>query len=125
MGRRCVEGQLNDYRLSDVVNHLKEKQDLKTADEVRCNLEFSERNLLVTFIKKDEGFESDSESAKSLGEEEKGGEGEKIIKDHVFRFPEPGRRINQNLLLIYFKINYLRKCDKHVCTRADKWEGGI
>ncbi len=71
-------------------------------DEIRCNLEFSERNLLVTFIKKDEGFESDTESAKSLevpavaatkadppGETGRSATDEKIIKDHVFGFADP------------------------------------
>ena len=74
----------------------------KFQDEIRCNLEFSERNLLVTFIKKDEGFESDTESAKSLevpavaaskadppGETGRSATDEKIIKDHVFGFADP------------------------------------
>ena len=91
VGRRSVDGPLNDYRLSEVVSSLQTEAKLEkvtaTGEEVRCNLEFSERNLLVTFIKKDEGFESDTESAKSL--EAAAGE-EKIIKDHVFRFTEPG-----------------------------------
>lgn len=100
VGRTSVDGPLNDYRLSDVVSSLQEEAKLKksSGDEIRCNLEFSERNLLVTFIKKDEGFESDTESAKSLepgggeGVEEKSvpGTDEKIIKDHVYRFNEPG-----------------------------------
>lgn len=99
VGRTSVDGPLNDYRLSDVVSKLQQDNKLKKSqDEIRCNLEFSERNLLVTFIKKDEGFESDTESAKSLepaaGEEEKSvsAADEKIIKDHVFRFNESGKK---------------------------------
>lgn len=94
VGRRSVDGPLNDYRLSEVVAETRLKKGL---DELKCNLEFSERNLLVTFIKKDEGFESDTDSAKSLeaaaaSPEEKvvPSSEEKIIKDHVFRFNESG-----------------------------------
>ena len=97
VGRRSVDGPLNDYRLSEVVASLQSeaKLDKVAAEEVRCNLEFSERNLLVTFIKKDEGFESDTESAKSL--EAAGGGEEKIIKDHVFRLTEQGTCQDQNI----------------------------
>jgi len=99
VGRSPVDGPLNDYRLSGVVSSLYQESKVKQHhEELRCNLEFSERNLLVTFIKKDEGFESDTESAKSLepgaglGAEEKSVSGEeKIIKDHVFRFNESGK----------------------------------
>ena len=97
VGRTSVDGPLNDYRLSEVVANLQTEAKLKKSqDEIRCNLEFSERNLLVTFIKKDEGFESDTESAKSLEPNESGeekttsGADEKIIKDHVYRFNESG-----------------------------------
>ena len=68
--------------------------------ETRCHLEFSDRHLTLTYIKKDEGFESDTESAQSVGppeEEEEpdnnktvSGVEEKIIKDHVFRYSESG-----------------------------------
>lgn len=103
VGRKSVEGPLNDFRLSEVVSTFQtdKKSTATIPDEIRCNVEFSDKNLLVTFIKKDEGFESDTESAKSVenqpvtgvsGAEDKsvGGVDEKIIKDHVFRFPEPG-----------------------------------
>jgi len=96
-----VDGPLNDFRLSEVVAGFQGDVTKKTLspDEIRCNLEFSDKNLLVTFIKKDEGFESDTESAKSVenqpvtavnATEDKSGVDEKIIKDHVFRFSEPG-----------------------------------
>ena len=100
VGRRAVDGPLNDFRLSEVVAAFQtEGNNKKTVqDEIRCNVEFSDKNLLITFIKKDEGFESDTESSKSV---EPGGEAgaadksvsavdEKIIKDHVFRFSESG-----------------------------------
>jgi len=106
VGRKYVDGPLNDFRLSEVVEELKTsdeslKKKVGQADEVRCNVEFSDRNLLITFIKKDEGFESDTESAKSVespgqnvaAESDKSNVSaveEKIIKDHVFRFNEPG-----------------------------------
>ena len=103
VGRKPVEGPLNDFRLSEVVAGFQgdvSKTRATCSDEIRCNLEFSDKNLLVTFIKKDEGFESDTESAKSVENqpvvtavnptEDKSGVDEKIIKDHVFRFSEPG-----------------------------------
>ena len=101
VGRKPVEGPLNDFRLSEVVAAFQADVQHKPStipDEIRCNVEFSDKNLLVTFIKKDEGFESDTESAKSVENqpvnpaEDKsvGGAEEKIIKDHVFRFPEAG-----------------------------------
>ena len=101
VGRKPVDGPLNDFRLSEVVAGFQGDVTKKTLspDEIRCNLEFSDKNLLVTFIKKDEGFESDTESAKSVenqpvtavnATEDKSGVDEKIIKDHVFRFSEPG-----------------------------------
>ena len=94
VGRKPVDGPLNDFRLSEVVAafHVDKKLGVGN-DEVRCNVEFSDRNLLVTYIKKDEGFESDTESANSVEpKEEKSSSGadEKIIKDHVFRFGESG-----------------------------------
>jgi len=94
VGRKAVDGPLNDFRLSEVVAafHVDKKVGVGN-DEVRCNVEFSDRNLLVTYIKKDEGFESDTESANSVEpKEEKSSSGadEKIIKDHVFRFGESG-----------------------------------
>jgi hypothetical protein len=69
--------------------------------ETRCHLEFSDRQLTVTYIKKDEGFESDTESAKSVeppahaqvGDNDVAAAAaveEKIIKDHVFRYSESG-----------------------------------
>ena len=58
----------------------------------RCSLEFGDRNLLVTYIKRDEGFESDGESTKSndviaINDQESSCTNveEKIIKDHVFK----------------------------------------
>jgi hypothetical protein len=74
-------------------------------------LEFTERHLTFTYVKRDEGFESDTESAKSVEppsvlpspvqqlEVEKTGVEEKIIKDHVFRYSESGRgRSHENNL---------------------------
>ena len=94
VGRKGVEGPLNDFRLSEVVSAFQTDADRKSSvvDEIRCNVEFSDKNLLVTFIKKDEGFESDTESAKSVENsesvqvEDKSCSGdEKIINDHVLR----------------------------------------
>ena len=94
VGRKGVEGPLNDFRLSEVVSAFQTDADKKSSvvDEIRCNVEFSDKNLLVTFIKKDEGFESDTESAKSVENsespavEDKSCSGdEKIINDHVLR----------------------------------------
>jgi hypothetical protein len=75
--------------------------------ETRCHLEFTERHLTFTYVKRDEGFESDTESAKSVEppssvlpspvqqlEVDKTGVEEKIIKDHVFRYAESGRGIS-------------------------------
>lgn len=106
VGRKLVDGPLNDFRLSEVVAVFQNvepgvKKEVGQSDEVRCNVEFSDRNLLITFIKKDEGFESDTESAKSVETPDSGitketdkavvsGSEEKIIKDHVFRFSESG-----------------------------------
>jgi len=96
VGRKQVDGPLNDFRLSEVVATFQTDVSKKTVqDEIRCNVEFSDRNLLVTFIKKDEGFESDTESSKSVESpavEDKSVSAvdEKIIKDHVFRFNESG-----------------------------------
>jgi hypothetical protein len=76
--------------------------------ETRCHLEFSDRQLTVTYVKKDEGFESDTESAKSVepaaahahcsgteDDEDKtvSAVEEKIIKDHVFRYSESGNQV--------------------------------
>ena len=100
VGRKPVEGPLNDFRLSEVVSNFQAESSKKTGalvdTETRCNVEFSDKNLLVTYIKKDEGFESDTESAKSVENNpavvsgDKAVSDEKIIKDHVFRFTEPG-----------------------------------
>ena len=100
VGRKPVEGPLNDFRLSEVVSNFQAESSKKAGavvdTETRCNVEFSDKNLLVTFIKKDEGFESDTESAKSVENNpavvsgDKSVSDEKIIKDHVFRFTEPG-----------------------------------
>ena len=100
VGRKPVEGPLNDFRLSEVVSSFQAESSKKAGavvdTETRCNVEFSDKNLLVTFIKKDEGFESDTESAKSVEPSttvvtgDKSVSDEKIIKDHVFRFTEPG-----------------------------------
>ena len=96
VGRKHVDGPLNDFRLSEVVATFQSDVSKKAVqDEIRCNVEFSDRNLLVTFIKKDEGFESDTESSKSVESpavEDKSVSAvdEKIIKDHVFRFNESG-----------------------------------
>ena len=91
VGRKAVDGPLNDFCLSEVVATFQDEKKATVPAEVRCNVEFSERNLLVTYIKKDEGFESDTESANSVEpKEEKSSSAvdEKIIKDHVFRFGE-------------------------------------
>jgi len=106
VGRKLVDGPLNDIRLTEVVagfktNELANKKGVEHHDEVRCNVGFSDKSLLITFIKKDEGFESDTESAKSVENAEAivaddpdksdvSVVEEKIIKDHVFRFNEVG-----------------------------------
>ena len=76
---------------------------------------------MVTFIKKDEGFESDTESAKSLevpspalagltppteppGEKGRAGTDEKVIKDHVFGFSDPPG--------IFFVVEFIKKRTK-------------
>ena len=111
VGRKIVHGNvLNDIGLSLIVTDLREgeaagkssgnggggKPVKVTEKDLRCNLEFGgDRWLHLTYIKKDEGFESDGESStKSNGD---GGSGsgavasggdnnheEKVIKDHVF-----------------------------------------
>ena len=55
VGRRAVDGPLNDFRLSEVVAAFQtEGNNKKTVqDEIRCNVEFSDKNLLITFIKKE------------------------------------------------------------------------
>lgn len=65
-GRKPVSGPLNDFSLAHLVSDLQsEVQSKQTTEELRCNLEFSDKHLLITYIKKDEGFESDGESTKS------------------------------------------------------------
>ena len=93
VGRKPVDGPLNDFRLSEVVTSL-QKAGAGKEEDTRCSLELGDKNLTVTFTKKDEGFESDTESAKSVensavavaGDKAVSGVEEKIIKDHVFRF---------------------------------------
>ena len=77
VGRKAVTGPLNDQGLAHLVADLQTgdplrgsgpniaKQNSGNLEELRCNLEFSDRHLLITYIKKDEGFESDGESTKS------------------------------------------------------------
>ena len=77
VGRKPVTGPLNDLSLAHVVSELQAEARKSSqlsgnhhgpaavAEELRCNLEFSDKHLLVTYIKKDEGFESDGESTKS------------------------------------------------------------
>ena len=57
VGRKAVDGPLNDFCLSEVVATFQDEKKATVPDEVRCNVEFSERNLLVTYIKKDIGGE--------------------------------------------------------------------
>ena len=102
VGRKHVEGPLNDYRLSaEVAGFYAGPPDAVQGDtgpglqdEIRCHVEFTDKNLVVTFTKKDEGFESDADSFKSLSvenqklsmsEEKPISSDEKIIQDHVFR----------------------------------------
>ncbi len=109
VGRRSVAGPLNDAGLSKVVADLN-KGSGGSGDHgsggpssLRCNIEFGEKSLAVTYIRRDEGFESDGESTKSSSTEEvnnangvsKGngsaaGIDEKIIKDHVFKMGAGG-----------------------------------
>lgn len=96
--------------------------------ETRCHLEFSERHLTVTYIKKDEGFESDTESAKSveppssacLEEDDKpvSGVEEKIIKDHVFRYSESGtqREIHDEIKPVSRYIAFFKSEAPWICT---------
>ena len=71
VGRKSVHGPLNDLNWSHLVSDLQTslpQASTKTSnqnEELRCNVEFSERHLVLTYIKKDEGFESDGESTKS------------------------------------------------------------
>ena len=66
IGRKSVSGPLNDLSLTHIVSDLQaEARKSNPAEELRCNLEFSDKHLLITYIKKDEGFESDGESTKS------------------------------------------------------------
>ena len=66
VGRKSVSGPLNDLSLAHIVTDLQsEARKSNPAEELRCNLEFSDKHLLITYIKKDEGFESDGESTKS------------------------------------------------------------
>ena len=103
VGRKHVEGPLNDFLLSaevaafygapgGVPGDKNDTSDTNVADEIRCQIEFSDKNLVVTFTKKDEGFESDGESFRSVenqkllaSEEKPISSDEKIIADHVFR----------------------------------------
>jgi len=73
VGRKAVTGPLNDLSLAHLVSDLQNNSSdplrsgpkQNSSEELRCNLEFSDRHLLITYIKKDEGFESDGESTKS------------------------------------------------------------
>lgn len=76
VGKKCEVTSLNDMGVSIAVGDVKNHQD---TQQTKCNIEFSDRNLLITFIKKDEGFESDGELEVLCAEE-------KIIKDHVFKY---------------------------------------
>ena len=92
-----MQGPLNDIGLSLVVTDLLSECTRKQHEEFRCSLELGDKNLVVNFIKRDEGFESDGgESTRSMSTEEVNNNSkpndigtnsveEKIIKDHVFK----------------------------------------
>ena len=93
VGRKVLKGTLNDAGLSVVIQDL-QKQRPKQNDE-RCNLKISDKNLHVTYIKRDEGFESDGESSSKsstnmvvgvVQPDASAGIEVKIIKDHVFNY---------------------------------------
>lgn len=96
VGRKIVHGPLNDIGLSRVVSDLRSeaiKTGAVTGSDIRCSLQFVDKSLNVTYIKKDEGFfESDGESStksSSIEEVHKSSSHntsveEKIIHDHVF-----------------------------------------
>lgn len=50
------------FRLSSTSPQQKEKSN-QASEDFRCNLEFFDRSLIISFVKKDEGFESDGESS--------------------------------------------------------------
>ena len=63
VGRKAVTGPLNDLSLAHVVSELQAEarknqssNSVSASEELRCNLEFSDKHLLVTYIKKDEGI---------------------------------------------------------------------
>ena len=84
LGRRVISGLIGDEKLKQLVAEISReypKPSSRTGselvsgsslqirkhaqDESRCNLEVADRHLHVTYIRKDEGFESDGESTKS------------------------------------------------------------
>ncbi len=100
VGRKVVQGPLNDIGLSLVVTDLRGGSvnggnsngnggngNRKGDDSVRCSVEFGDKSLSITYIKRDEGFESDGGESTNSSEAaaRNGGTEEKIIKDHVFK----------------------------------------
>lgn len=83
-------------RLKSTSSHLLHngKSVAHLSEDFRCNLEFCDRSLNITYIKRDEGFESDGESSTTTNGERtqdnvdgtNGGVEIKIIKDHVSEF---------------------------------------
>jgi hypothetical protein len=85
LGRRFISGNFSEEKLKKLVSEISceyakpstrhqgaefvRNSSLQTGkhtqDESRCNLEVADRHLHVTYIRKDEGFESDGESTKS------------------------------------------------------------
>ena len=84
LGRRIISGLVSEDKLkqlvaeisseyakpltrgeSDYVSGSRVQTAKPTNEESRCNLEVADRHLHVTYIRKDEGFESDGESTKS------------------------------------------------------------
>ena len=84
LGRRIISGLVSEDKLkqlvaeisseyakpltrgeSDYVSGSRVQTAKPTQEESRCNLEVADRHLHVTYIRKDEGFESDGESTKS------------------------------------------------------------
>ena len=83
LGRRFISGLVSEEKLkqlaSDIISEYSKSssrghtelvsrsgiQTKQTQEESRCNLEVADKHLHVTYIRKDEGFESDGESTKS------------------------------------------------------------
>ncbi|XP_047469124.1 uncharacterized protein LOC125025189 [Penaeus chinensis] len=97
-GRRQVQGSQSSATLTALVDHLVHApvptpaHDAQTYTKLRrerCQLQCDDERLRVTPVRKDEGFESDSESSGSACDESCCGTQDiKVISDHVLRLDQ-------------------------------------